>query len=131
MRSVTTLVLASACSFVLGSRDPTPLPHGISVDVNGSPVTLEAFGQSAFRLGVGRDGHDSSLFVVDPKSYADFKQIQNGSYVGISTAFGSLQIDPQSAAFQMLDSNGEILTQSSNLFPSETRVGSSTCDNPK
>lgn len=34
----------------------SPLPHGISVEVNGAAVALEVQGTSAFRLGVGRDG---------------------------------------------------------------------------
>lgn len=48
------------------------------------------------------------------------------------TSFGSIQVDAQSGAFQMLDSAGSVLTSTSNLIPSATnRVRGSTCDNPQ
>jgi len=72
MRLNANVLMVASLLPAVALADPTPLPHGISVDVGGATVEMEVQGMKAFRLGVGRDGPVDSLYTVEPSSYASY-----------------------------------------------------------
>jgi hypothetical protein len=87
-----------------------------------SVVELAVQGQWSFRVtGIFDQSApgtplDSPMIDVTNAPNAAFKQTSSGSYVGISTQFGSVLIDPNDGAFQMLDANQNVITRSAQLI---------------
>eukprot|EP00823_Brevimastigomonas_motovehiculus_P001293 TRINITY_DN11811_c0_g1_i1.p1 TRINITY_DN11811_c0_g1~~TRINITY_DN11811_c0_g1_i1.p1 ORF type:complete len:849 (-),score=254.76 TRINITY_DN11811_c0_g1_i1:229-2775(-) len=95
--------------------------HGIVVQLNdGHFVGLFVEGVSAFRVSVAYDKSQPLLpitsdMVAPHNNYASWTQTTSGNWKGIKTSFGEVRIESQTGAFMMLDSNGNIVTQTSVL----------------
>ena len=82
---------------------------GIVVNVqNNHTVELAVEGKSAFRISISYDtsvqaGKIDTVMVAEHTENAPFQKVSDGKYTGIKTSFGSIEIDPTTNHFQMLD----------------------------
>ena len=94
---------------------------GIVVNVqNNHTVELAVEGKSAFRISISYDtsvqaGKIDTVMVAEHTENAPFQKVSDGKYTGIKTSFGSIEIDPTTNHFQMLDSSGKKITWTDDL----------------
>eukprot|EP00056_Hartaetosiga_gracilis_P010544 m.156347 g.156347 ORF g.156347 m.156347 type:complete len:842 (+) comp13338_c0_seq2:110-2635(+) len=88
-------------------------PHGIIVPFNKNFVELAVASKSGFRVSISKDvsptGAVPSPIVDTQTDYASFTKISNGTWEGIKTSFGVVQIDSSSGAFQMFDAKNNVI----------------------
>lgn len=68
--------------------------------------------------------------INDTTVYADWTKTSNGNWVGLQTSFGEVRVETVSGALALLNSQGQIITQSQGPFSSyqgATAPGNDTC----
>lgn len=116
----------------------TETETGILVHVQGThTVELAVEGDSAFRVSVSYDsnidaGKIETTMVDDHATNAKYAKVQKDGYVGIQTDFGSVLINPDTDAFEMLDANGQSITSAAALskYKDPTQVSGSVAKRP-
>lgn len=114
-------------------------PHGTVVQVGSKfNVELAVAGESSFRVSVRRGAISpasqsqtiESPMIPKASSFADFKRTSKGSVVGLTTSFGSVTINADSAEFTLSDANGKALAGPKALVPAAiaTSSSNSSCD---
>ena len=106
----------SQTTFIVQEND-----DGIVINVqNNHTVELAVEGNSAFRVSISYDGSTQAgkiqtVMVAEQTTNAPFSKVSNGGFTGIKTSFGTIQIDPTTDQFQMLDSTGKKITWTNRL----------------
>jgi alpha-glucosidase len=123
------LALAIHCGRAADS--PGPKPEGISFWVGNASVTLEVASPHAFRLHIAYaapanprfSGPDASIYLAPatPGPLPAVTNISDVSTMGIKTSFGSLQVDPRTAKWRLLEANGRVLANWAPLRAPEER----------
>ena len=94
---------------------------GVVLNVqNTHTVELAVDGTSAFRVSVSYDGSIQAgkidtIMVAEQKETASYQKVTDGDFVGIKTSFGTIQLNPKTNAFQMLDSTGKTISTVDNF----------------
>lgn len=91
--------------------------HGIQLRVGDASVELAVATPTAFRLSISYGGKESPLpstFLVK-SSQSKWQVIQVGDWVGIRSAFGELDVDPQNGHWALKGAQGETLIPESSL----------------
>ena len=90
-----------------------PTQHGVLLPIGPYQVELAVQGTSAFRVSVAINTvpiQIDSPIVAPVSSFAAFNIVAAGSTVGLTTSFGSVNMDSTSSFFALRDAKGVLLT---------------------